>query len=150
MSKQIGDVVDVERLDKIDRQKLDPRVKLQLLAMEAKAVYGRDPRGDNKGMAIVGRPRVILQLLLDLGIGAFSTEFQLHKPIVIGTTDADLVMRWMGCPVIVRCNVVDDQLWCLPVDKIPESKQIDRLRAGELRLNAHGGTLSRLRDSDGA
>lgn len=142
--KQIGDVVNIDRMDTLDRQKLDPRVKLQLLAAETKSRYSRDPRSG--GFAIVGRPRVILQLFLDLNVGPFSSDIRLHKAIVIGSNNADLVGWWQDVPILVRGNVVDDRLYCLPTGKIPESKNMDRRRAGELRLNAHNGTLARLRE----
>lgn len=137
--KQIGDVVDIDRMDTLDRQKLDPRIKLQLLAAETKTVYGRDPRGG--GFAFVARPRVILQFLVDMNAGPFSSDVRLHKAIVIGADNGDLVGWWNDVPIMVRCNVVDDRFHCLPLDKIPESKQVDRQTAGQLRINAHNGTL---------
>lgn len=142
--KQIDNVVGIDRMDSLDREKLDPRIKLQLLAAETKQKFSKDPRSG--GFSIVGRPRVLLQLLIDMNIGAFSSDIRLHKPIVIGTRDADLVGWWMDVPILVRCTVVDDRLYCLPRDKVPESSQIDRQRASQLRVCAHGGTLQQLRE----
>lgn len=139
--KQIESVVGVDRMDSLDRQGLDPRIKLQLLAAETKTTTGQDPRSG--GHAIVGRPRVILQLLLDMG---GRDGIKLERPVIIGSAGGDVVGWWQDVPIIVRCNVVDDRLWCLKQDLIPESKMIDRRRAGELRLNAHGGTLMRLKE----
>lgn len=142
--KQIGDVVGVDRMDSLDRQKLDPRIKLQLLAAEARNKYSRDPRSG--GFAFVARPRVLLQLLLDLDVGPFSSDIKLHKAIVIGTHNSDVVGWWQDVPLIVRCTVVNDNLHCLPLSKIPSSIGPDRQTAGQLRLNAHNGTLLRLRE----
>lgn len=142
--KQIGDVVNVDRMDTIDRQKLDPTIKLQLLAAETRAHFGRDPRAG--GFAFVGRPRVILQLLIDMNVGPLTHHVMLHKPIVIGITDSDLVATWEGIKIIVRSATVGDALRCVPLDQIPESLPIDRRQAGQLRINAHAGTLPRLRE----
>lgn len=141
---QIGDVVGVDRMDSLDRQKLDPRIKLQLLAAETKIRYGRDPRSG--GMQIVGRPRVILQLLMDMKVGGLSSDIRLERPIMFGTRDADVVGHWEGVPIVVRSSVVDDRLWCLPIEKIPPSSQVDRQRAGQLRVSAHAGRLEALRE----
>jgi len=135
--RQIDDVVGVDRMDTIDRQKLDPRIKLQ-------AKYSRDPRSG--GFAFVARPRIILQLLLDMGTGPLSSDIKLHKPVVIGATNADLVGWWQDVPLLVRCTVVDDRLHCLPLEKIPESIQPDRQTAGQIRVAAHNGRLESLRD----
>ena len=142
--KQIGEVVGVDRMDALDRQKLDPRVKLQLLAAETKSLFSRDPRSG--GFAIVARPRIIIQLLLDMCVGPLSSDIRLHKPVVIGVKDADVVGWWMDIPIKVRCTVIDDKLYCLPLEKIPESITPDRQTAGQLRINAHHGTLLRLRE----
>jgi hypothetical protein len=142
--KQIDDVVGIDRMDALDRQKLDPRIKLQLLAAETKNKYSRDPRSG--GFAFVARPRVIIQLLIDMNVGPFSTDIRLHKPIVIGVKDGDLVGWWQDVPLLVRCTVVDDNLHCLPLEKIPDSIMPDRQTAGQLRMNAHNGTLLRLRE----
>lgn len=142
--KQIDEVVGIDRMDSLDRQKLDPRIKLQLLAAEAKVKYSRDPRSG--GFAFVGRPRVILQLFLDMSVGPFSSEIRLHKPVVIGTKDADIVGWWQDVPLLVRCTVVDDNLHCLPLERIPASIMPDRQTAGQIRINAHNGTLMRLRE----
>lgn len=143
---QIGDVVGIDRMDSLDRQKLDPRIKLQLLAAETRTTFNRDPRAG--GFAFVARPRVLLQLLMDLNVGAFSSDIHLHKAIVVGAHNGDLVGWWEDVPLIVRCTVVDDNMHCLPLDRIPESKPIDRQRAGLLRLHAHNGTLQRLREQE--
>lgn len=144
--KQIGDVVGVDRMDTLDRQKLDPCIKLQLLAAETRSKYDTDPR--NGKFAFVARPRILLQLLIDMKVGAFSSDLRLERPIIIGSAGADMIARWEGVPILVRCNVRDDNLHCLPLDKIPESKPIDRQRAGQLRVCAHAGTLENLREGD--
>lgn len=141
--KQIGDVVGVDRMDSIDRAKLDPLIKLQLLSAETKSTTGRDPRGG--GFAFVCRPRVMLQLLIDCKAGPFTSGIRLNKAVVLGSKDGDVVGWWEDIPLIVRCNVVDDNLHCVPRDKIPDSKMIDRRRAGELRLHAHNNVLDRLK-----
>lgn len=138
----IDEVNNVERLDEIDRKKLRARTKLKLLCEEAKIKYGRDPRGG--GFRIVARPRVVLQMLVDLGdeLGMI----KLGKPIIIGTTDADVVGEYENIPIIVRSTVTSDAVFCLQINEIPESSMIDRRRAGELRIHAHAGTLERLRE----
>ncbi len=155
--KQIGSVVGVDRMDGLDRQKLRPEIKLALLCDEARGVYGRDPRGLGAGgFAFVARPRVILQLLMDLGVSSGLTSvIRLQRAMVIAQSradrgrtvaDADVVGWWENIPIAVRCTVKDDQLWILPLDKIPESKQIDRRQAGSLRVAAHNGKLHMLQD----
>lgn len=141
---QIGDVVGVDRMDSLDRQKLDPLIKLQLLAAETRNTTGRDPRAG--GFAFVARPRVLLQLLIDCKVGPFTSGVRLNKAVVLGSTDGDVVGWWEDVPLLVRCNVVDDNLHCLPRDKIPDSKMIDRQRAGVLRLHAHNNVLDRLKE----
>jgi hypothetical protein len=141
-------------MDSLDRSKLDPRVKLELVSMEAKIQYGRDPRGG--GMSVVARPRIILQILIDMGVTAFSPDVQLQRPVVMGSRDekdagrdgADVVGWWHGIPLVVRSNVSDDRLWCLPNDMIPASQMVDRQRAGQMRIAAHAGgqALENLRD----
>lgn len=143
--KQIENVVDVDRMDSLDRQKLDPRIKLQLLCAEAQATYGRDPRAEFSRMAIVGRPRVILQMMLDLQTSA-PGFLELHRKYVVGEDGADTVARYQWCAIIVRCNVKDDRLWCLPWDMIPDSTRDDRQRASTIRMHAHAGTLQKLRE----
>lgn len=150
--KQIDNVVGIDRMDSLDRQKLDPRIKLQLLCAEAKAVYARDPRAG--GMVFVARPRIVLQLLLDilknqpiLTLGAVG-DVRLQRPVVAGVVDADIVGWWEGVPIVVRCTVADDRLHCILEDKLPDSQQIDRRRAGELRMHAHAGSLQNLREGD--
>lgn len=141
---QVGDVVNVDRMDSLDRQKLDPKVKFQLLAAETKNRYQRDPRAG--GFAFVARPRVWLQILLDLKVGPFTSEIRLHKPVVIGATNGDIVGWWNDIPLMVRCTVTDDNLHCLPLKKIPESIMPDRQTAGQLRIHAHNGKLDQLRE----
>lgn len=143
--QQIGEVTNIDRMDSIDRAKLEPRVKLQLLAAEARHKYSRDPRSG--GFAIVGRPRVLLQMLIDLAVGPFSSDVRLHKAVVIGATNGDIVGWWQDVPIMVRSTTVGNALVCVPLDKIPPSSNVDRQRAGQLRINAHSGTLSRLKES---
>jgi len=142
--KQIGSVTNVDKMDTIDRQKLEPIVKLQLLAAEKKASTGRDPRGG--GFVFVARPRIVLQLLLDAHVGPFSSEIKLDRPMKIGKTGADVVAVWEGVPIVVRSSVVDDNLYCVEVERLPESAGIDRVRAGQLRMAAHNNQLESLRD----
>lgn len=142
--KQIDDVVGIDRMDKLDRQKLDPRVKLQLLAAETRNKFSRDPRSG--GFAFVARPRVILQLLIDMNVGPFSNDIKLHKAVVLGTNNADVVGWWQDVPILVRCTVTDDNLHCLPLTKIPDSIMPDRQTAGQLRVHAHNGSLPILRE----
>lgn len=142
--KQIGDVVGVDRMDTLDRQRLDPRWKLQLLAEETKAVHGRDPRGG--GMSFVGRPRVVLQLLLDLAGKGSLDVLRLERMVVVGADGGDVVAFWQDVKIVVRGCVVDDRLHCCLDSSIPESKMIDRKRAAEIRINAHRGTLESLRE----
>ena len=144
--KQIGDVVGIDRMDSLDRQKLDPRIKLQLLAAEAKEKYARDPRSG--GFAFVARPRVMLQLFLDMKVGPFSSEIKLHKAIVLGVNNGDLVGWWQDVPLLVRCTVTDDLLHCLPLNRIPDSIMPDRQTAGKIRVAAHNGTLERVREEN--
>jgi len=141
---QIGSVVGVDRMDGIDRQKLDPLIKLQLLCAEAKVTHGRDPRSG--GFSIVGRPRVVLQLLLDLQRKGSLGAIRLERPVILGDIGADAVGWWSDVPILVRGNVVNDQLWIVQSDKIPRSSPSDRQRAGLLRTHAHAGRLEILRD----
>lgn len=154
---QIGSVVGVDRMDGLDRQKLRPEIKLALLCDEARSVHGRDPRGLGAGgFAFVARPRVILQLLIDLGVNSGLTSvIRLQRAMVIAQSrsnrtvaDADVVGWWENIPIAVRSKVRDDQLWILPIDRIPESMQIDRRQAGRLRTAAHNGKLHLLRDQE--
>lgn len=144
---QIGSVVGIDRMDVIDRSKQDPRTKLELLAIEMKTITGRDPRGG--GYAFVARPRVILQLLLDLGIkSVLQSEIKLGQPVVIGTKDADVVGHWCDVPIMVRSSAVGDVLHCIQRDHIPGSSMLDRQRAGQLRMAAHYGKLESLREQE--
>ena len=136
---QIGSVTGADRMDTLDRQKLDYRTKLELLCQEMKAKLGRDPRSG--GFAFVARPRVILQLLKDAHPGTLACEIQMERPVIAGRTGADVVGFWNGIPIIVRSSTVGDNLICIRVDKIPESHQVDRRRAGELRMAAHYNKL---------
>jgi hypothetical protein len=150
--KQIGDVVGIDRMDSLDRQKLDPYIKLQLLCAEMKEKTGRDPRGGK--MSFVARPRVVLQLLLDvlaahpvMTIGHIG-EIKLHKAVILGSDDGDLVGWWREIPIRVRCTVVNDMLYVLDDGKIPNSKMIDRRQAAQLRMSAHAGKLEDLRNEE--
>ncbi len=141
---QIDSIVGVDRMDKIDRQKLPASVKLRLLCEEAKNTLGQDPRSGH-GLVFVGRPRAMLQLLIDMYGGAeILNQIKLERPVIVGSFGADVIGYWMGVPLVVRSNVVDDQIWCVQVHKLPESKMVDRQRAGELRIRAHARTLEEL------
>lgn len=136
-------IVNATQMDTYDREKLSPWVKLRLLMEEAKVQYGRDPRSG--GFAIVMRPRVALQLLIDAKLDSITNEIKLERPVIAGTRGADVVGFWQDIPIIVRGTVVDDNVHVVRVDKIPDSSQIERRRAGELRLAAHSGRLESLR-----
>lgn len=136
--------IKVETMDAIDRQKLEPQIKLQLLMQLARVQYGRDPRSG--GFAIVGRPRVILQLLLDLKVGPLHDVVRLNRPVIIGRSDADVIGWYQDVPIIVRCTTIDDKLWAIPRDKVPEDQMIDRKQAGQIRVHAHNRTLDKLRE----
>lgn len=142
---QIGSVVGVDRMDVIDRSKQDPRTKLELLAIETKNTTGQDPRGG--GYAIVARPRIVLQLLIDLGIrSALQSEIRLHDAVVIGTHNADTIGWWMDVPIIVRCTTSSDNLFCVRLSHLPPSSMIDRQKAGQIRMAAHYDKLAMLRE----
>lgn len=140
---QVGSVVGVDRMDSIDRQKLNPLIKLQLLCAEAKVVYGRDPRSG--GFSIVGRPRIILQLLLDLQRSGTLSAIKLERPVILGQIGADMIGWWSEVPILVRSAVANDQLWLVETLKIPNSLPVDRQRAGILRTHAHAGKLELVR-----
>ncbi len=147
---QIGSIVDVDRMDSIDRAKLDPAIKFQLLCAEAKATYGRDPRSG--GFAFCARPRVMRQLLLDMNVGPLSSGIiKLQRAVILATSradsGADLVGWWSDVPLMIRCNVNNDSLWVLPLERIPPSKPVDRNTAGRLRMAAHYGKLVELGDN---
>lgn len=147
---QIGSVVNVDKMDSLDRAKLDPQIKFQLLCAEARVTYGRDPRSG--GFSFVARPRVILQLLEDLRVGPLSSVIRLQRAVVIATSrtvdsGADVVGWWSDVPIVVRCNVKDDSLWVLPNERIISSKPIDRNTAGQLRMAAHHDKLDALKGS---
>lgn len=139
---QVGSVVGVDRMDSEDRSKLDVRTKLELLATETKNLTGRDPRGG--GYAFVGRPSVMLQLFIDGKVGPFCDLIELHKAVVVGSTNGDVVGWWQGVPLLVRCNAVGHKLYCVPLDQIPEDKLVDRRQAGALRLHAWNRKLEEL------
>jgi hypothetical protein len=145
---QIGNVANIERLDSLDRQKLDPLIKLVLLCEEARVAIGRDPRAENSGISIVGRPRVILNLMLDMLSAKHEDEIMLERPVILGSNGGDVVGSWLGAKIIVRCNVVDDRLWAVEDTKIPRSSMNDRRLAAELRMHGHRGTLDVLLDGD--
>lgn len=141
--KPIMPDVDVTKFGEEDRQKLGAITKLQLLMAEAKQKYGRDPRGCDH-FVIVGRPRVVLQMLIDLpqiltSMSTTTSGMRFERPVIAGTRNADCVGWWENVPVIVRCTVVDDKLYCLPKDKVPEDTMLDRRTASEIRLCAHKG-----------
>ncbi len=140
---QIGSVTNVDKMDTHDRAKLDPQVKFQLLCAEAKATFGRDPRSG--GFGFVARPRVILQLLKDLGVqSSLTTIVRLQRAVVLGTVESDVVAWWSDVPLFVRCTVKDDNLYVLPVEAIVTSRPVDRVKAGQLRMAAHHGKLETL------
>lgn len=138
-------IVGADRMDTIDREKLSVWIKLRLMMEEAKVEYGRDPR--TGGFAIVGRPRMILQLLIDAKLDSITNEIRLERPVIAGVQGADVVGFWQDVPIWVRSSVKDDNLYVVRLDKIPQSHQVDRRRAGELRLAAHAGRLESLRSS---
>lgn len=141
---QIGSITGIDRMDSLDRQKLSPEIKLELLANEYLAKHGYMGA---ENVSFVGRPRVVLQLLLDAGVqNSFHSYLCLHKAIVIGEKGADIVATWRGIPIIVRCTVADDQLHACREDQIPPSKGIDRKQASRIRMAAHSGQLASLRD----
>jgi hypothetical protein len=153
---QIGSITGVDRMDSIDRAKLPAEVKFHLLCDEARSTHGRDPRGG--GFAIVGRPRVILQVMQDSGVRSsmISPLIRLQRAVVVSTSlgkrgetvgEADIVGWWQDIPIAVRSAAVGDNLYVVPLDKIPASHHVDRVRAGELRMAAHYGKLHTLRDS---
>lgn len=147
---QIGSVVNVDRMDTIDRAKLDPRIKFQLLCAEAQTTYGRDPRSG--GFGFVARPRVWRQILIDLGVGPLAQSvIKLQRAVIVATskTDsgADLVGWWNDVPLIVRGSVIDDRLWVLPMGRVIPSKPVDRNTAGRLRMATHYGKLVELGDN---
>lgn len=144
--KQIEGVVNVDRMDSIDRAKLDTVIKLQLLMAEAKIKFGRDPRSG--GMSIVARPRVILQMMMDMKVGPFHEHIRLHRAIVMGEDGGDLVGHWQDVPIIVRCTVTDDMLHVEPNKRIPPSKFVDRRQAGRIRVATHNANLEALRDQE--
>lgn len=141
---QVGSVVGVDRMDTIDRAKQDPRVKLELLAIEMKNTTGRDPRGG--GFALVCRPRIALQILLDLQKAKALDALRHQDAVVIGEYQADVIGWWCNVPLIVRSNVKDDQVYCLMHEHIPPSTREDRQRAGQLRMAAKYDKLESLRD----
>lgn len=134
-ARQLAGIGGRDRMDQLDREKLGPWTKLRLLMEETKVVYGRDPR--TGGFGIVARPRVILQLLLDAKLESITNEIRLERPVIAGIRGADVIGWWQDVPIMVRSATMNDSIFCVRVDQIPESHQIDRRRAGELRLAAH-------------
>jgi hypothetical protein len=156
---QIGDVVDVDRMDGAARQALDPTIKLQLLCAEFRAAHGCDPRaGGGSGTVFVARPATILQLMIDLKIGPLSGgDARPIKAMIFGSRDAcsggeaDVVARWCDVPIVVRSSAVGNALYCVPLEQLPESKGVDRVRAGQIRHAIHAGgpaELQRLREEN--
>lgn len=139
------------QLDEVDRQELDPRIKLQLLCTEARQEYGADPRGG--GFCFVGRPAYVLQLLIDIGAGPLSSELRLNKSMIVGAADiltdpsgADVVGWWRDIPVVVRSSTVKDGLVCCRLDQLRPSHQVDRRQSGVMRRHGHNSTLDRVRE----
>lgn len=142
--KQIDGSTNIDRMDSADRAKLDPRTKLKLMLEE-----GRQKHGGVRGCSIVGRPRVILQLLLDLDVkNSFSTDVRLQTPMVYGTSDSDVVGWHQDIAIRVRSSTVGDNLRLEPTENIPPSHGIDRRQAGRLRMAAHSGKLDTLREQE--
>ena len=142
-----GHLIDVQLLRfRTKKLELDPLIKLKLLCAEAKEAFQRDPRAG--GMSFVGRPRVVLRLLLDIGCSPRASDHDvviLHRAIVIGSGDEGAIVgHWQGVPILVRCSVRDDNLYVMNTKKIPPSKQIDRKQAGQIRIRAHAGRLEEL------
>lgn len=148
--------IKVETLDAIDRKNLDVRQKLQAECQAAKTKFGVDPRGHQDKFSICARPRVMLQLMIDMsktiqlagGLTKMVGEVRLNKPVVLGSTDGDVVGWWNDIPLRVRSNVSGDFITCQPNDKIPESTMTDRRQAGIIRLHAHAGSLDAVRDQE--
>lgn len=113
--------------DRVDREEMGVPQKLDILCYEAQQRYGGDPRGGN--FTLVGRPRCVLQLLVD----APEDLLRMERPIIVGTHEADVVAFWGMCKVRIRCNVKDNDLYAVPVAQLPESKPDDRRTAGSLR-----------------
>lgn len=137
--------VGASLMDTIDREKLNIWIKLRLMMEEAKVQYGRDPR--TGGFGVVARPRVMLQLLIDAKLESIVNEIRLERPVIAGVRGADVVGFWQDIPLMIRSTVKDDNIYVVRLDKIPESHQVDRRRAGELRLAAHAGRLESLRST---
>ncbi len=153
MSRQIDSITNIDRMDTFDRAKLKPEVKLCLLCDEAREATDRDPRGG--GHALVMRPRVALQLLIDFNVKSTfvsdSTSLLLQRAMILSTSrgddGADLVGWWRDIPLMIRSNVADDNVHVVQLEKVPPSKQVDRQRAGQIRLAAHNGMLEKLRET---
>lgn len=116
--------------DRVDREEMGVPQKLDILCYEAQQRYGGDPRGGH--FSLVGRPRCVLQLLVD------SPEdfLRMERPIIVGTHEADVVAYWGDMKVRLRCNVKDNDLYAVPNANLPESKPDDRRLAGALRALA--------------
>lgn len=141
---QIDNVVNIERLDELDRQKLDPRIKLQLLCVEAKTHFGVDPRGHADKFVIVGRPRAVLQLLRDFKGRLIVGEIRMQQTTIIGEVGGDVAGFWENIPIIIRSQTKDDNIYIMPAESVPQSLMIDRRQAALLRLAEKNGTLETL------
>lgn len=141
---QIDNVVNIESLDELDRQKLDPRIKLQLLCIEAKTHFAVDPRGNPDRFMIVGRPRAILQLLKDFKSRIIVGEIRMHQTTVIGDEGGDVVGFWEHLRIVCRSTVKDDNIYIVASEMVPPSMMIDRRQAAMLRLAEKNGTLENL------
>lgn len=147
-----GVITGVDKMDELARSQLPFEAKLVLMCEEVRAHTGQDPRGG--GHAIVARPRVILQMLIDAEVGPFSTMVRLQRGVVIGNKkidgshvgESDIVGWWRDIPIAVRSTVTDDKVRCLPLRKIPASLGVDRQRAGQMRMVAHKGGFQALDD----
>lgn len=116
--------------DEIDRKEMPVPQKLEILAYQCRQVHGGDPRGG--GYVLVGRPRCLLQLLVD------SPEdfLRLEKPVIVGSVGADVVAYWQDVKILMRCNVKDNNLHVVPWPMVPDSKPHDRRLASDLRMLA--------------
>jgi hypothetical protein len=148
---QIGSITGVDAKDTLDRAKMPAEAKLLLLAEECRGIVGRDPRGG--GFALVGRPRVIMQLMVDADVTPFGGIIRLQRAVVIATSrgrqgetvgESDIIGWWQDIPIALRSTTTDDKLHCMPLDKIPRSLPIDRQQAGRLRIAAHNGGMQGL------
>lgn len=133
--------IGASEIDTIDRESLPIDKKMRLLSAECLQSYGRDPRSG--GFCVVMRPRVALSVLIDMN---GSDRFRPQRPVVLGSLEADIVGWWDGIPLVVRSSVVDDTVYMIPNERLVPSSQVDRSRAGELRLAYHHARLEELRN----